>query len=116
MFYTIPTFHNPTGVVLSEDKSKRLIQMARKYDMIIVCDDVYNMLHYGKDSKAPKRLFAYDDPNDPDYKGNVVSNGSFSKILGPGYRVGWMEMCSRLEKKCNFIKRIYNECVVLFKG
>lgn len=68
MFYTVPTFHNPTGVTLSPEKSQKLIQLARKYDVIILCDDVYNLLHYGPDSKSPKRLFAYDEPSDQDYK------------------------------------------------
>ena len=51
MFYTVPTFHNPTGSLLSKEKSERLVQIARKYDVLIFCDDVYNMLHYGQGSK-----------------------------------------------------------------
>ena len=75
MFYTIPTFHNPTGVVLSPEKSKKLIQLARKYDFLILCDDVYNLLHYGPGSKSPKRLYAYDDPADSDFKVQIVKSG-----------------------------------------
>ena len=51
MFYTVPTFHNPTGSLLSAEKSKRLVAIARKYDVLIFCDDVYNLLHYGEGSK-----------------------------------------------------------------
>jgi DNA-binding transcriptional MocR family regulator len=60
----------------------------------VVCDDVYNLLYFtppDRDGKSPKRLFAYDDKKDPQYKGNVVSNGSFSKIFSPGVRLGWLE-------------------------
>lgn len=68
--------------------------MSRENDILITCDDVYNMLTYSNDS-PPKRLFAYDNREDVNYKGNVISNGSFSKILSPGVRVGWMECPSR---------------------
>lgn len=87
MLYSIPTFHNPTGTVLSEAKSKKLVEIARKFDILIVCDDVYNLLYFQDETSSelrtsPKRLFAFDNPNDPDYKGHVISNGSFSKLLG----------------------------------
>ena len=74
MFYTVPTFHNPTGAVLSPEKSKKLIALARKYDVLILCDDVYNLLHYGPDSKSPKRLFAYDNPKDQDFRVSSVQS------------------------------------------
>ncbi|XP_053684261.1 uncharacterized protein LOC128734221 [Sabethes cyaneus] len=102
VYYTMPTFHNPTGILFTEDTNKKLIRLARSADMLITCDDVYNLLHYkvneaGDDvmstRQPPKRLFAYDieDIEDNNWKGNVISNGSFSKILSPGVRLGWME-------------------------
>lgn len=94
MYYTIPTYHNPTGIIFSPHVCQSLIKLARQYDFLITCDDVYNILHY-KDCTAPKRLFAYDSTEDEDFKGNVISNGSFSKILGPGVRLGWLEMPKR---------------------
>lgn len=94
-YYTIPTFHNPTGILFSDEICRALIKLARKHDLLIVCDDVYNMLFYDDDS-APKRLLEYDDENDSDFKGNVISNGTFSKILSPGVRVGWMECPPRI--------------------
>lgn len=90
IYYTIPTFHNPTGLLFSEEVCKRLLELSREYDFLIACDDVYNLLHYC-DESSPKRLFSYDKIEDSDFKGNVISNGSFSKILSPGIRVGWME-------------------------
>ncbi len=73
MFYTIPTFHNPTGAILSPDKSSKLVDLARKYDFVVVCDDVYNLLHYGEYSVSPKRLYAYDNPSHPAYKVNAYT-------------------------------------------
>lgn len=82
------------------EKCKFLVDVARKLDMIVVCDDVYNLLYYGDDKNPPARLFSYDNPKDEDYKGgNIVSNGSFSKILAPGFRVGWLEAPQRVVTK-----------------
>lgn len=80
--------------------NKQLIRLARASDILVACDDVYNLLYYsvGKSEESsgaypPKRLFAYDieDIGTDDWQGNVISNGSFSKILSPGIRLGWME-------------------------
>lgn len=75
-----------------------LVKLARKYDILIACDDVYNLLTYD-DNIPPKRLYAYDEFEAHDFKGNVISNGTFSKILAPGVRVGWMECPPRIVDK-----------------
>jgi len=96
--YLVPTHHNPTGCCYSPAKCNQLIKLARQYDLLIICDDVYNALSYKVDEKRPKkfqpsppRLYSYDRKSDPDYKGNVISNGSFAKIVAPGLRIGWYE-------------------------
>uniref|UniRef100_A0A1B0CAU3 Aminotransferase class I/classII large domain-containing protein n=2 Tax=Lutzomyia longipalpis TaxID=7200 RepID=A0A1B0CAU3_LUTLO len=94
LYYAIPTFHNPTGVTLSREKCQNLVAMAREFDFLISCDDVYNLLYYTGES--PKRLFAYDRQSDEGYRGHIISNGSFSKILSPGIRIGWMECPKRI--------------------
>lgn len=102
-YYTIPTYHNPTGILFSEGKRSRkvvsqviiflleinnsLVKLARKFDILIACDDVYNLLPFDSDT-PPKRLYAYDSFDDSDYKGNVISNGTLSKLLSPGVRIG----------------------------
>ncbi|XP_073841741.1 uncharacterized protein isoform X2 [Musca autumnalis] len=96
MYYTIPTYHNPTGIRFSTEVCEALVKLTRKYDFLITCDDVYNILYY-KGTKAPTRLYAYDRKDDDSYRGNVISNGSFSKILGPGVRLGWMEVPKRMK-------------------
>ncbi|XP_017059112.1 2-aminoadipate transaminase [Drosophila ficusphila] len=96
IYYTIPTYHNPTGVLFSPEVCRGIVQLARKFDFLVVCDDVYNILHYGE-KPTHCRLMSYDDRNDPDFAGHVISNSSFSKILGPGVRVGWLEVPPRLK-------------------
>ncbi|KAI8341101.1 pyridoxal phosphate-dependent transferase [Chlamydoabsidia padenii] len=87
VLYCVPTHANPTGSVLPTNQRQRLVELARKYNVLVICDDVYDMLTYS-DEVPPKRLVAYDlDSVNP----VVISNGSFSKILAPGARIGWLE-------------------------
>lgn len=67
------------------------MKIAREYDVLVLTEDVYNTLAFDQAKGPPMRLFAYDRRTDEAYKGNVISNGTFSKILAPGVRVGWLE-------------------------
>lgn len=96
MLYLIPTYNNPRGHCMPPERCERLIKVARKFDILIFCDDVYNLLHFDAGSRAPPRLLTYDHTTDADYKGNVISNGTFSKILAPGLRLGWVEAGDRI--------------------
>ncbi|KAI9328318.1 pyridoxal phosphate-dependent transferase [Zopfochytrium polystomum] len=86
LLFLVPTFSNPNGVTLSMERRQKLVKLARKYDVLVVCDDVYHLLHFG--TTPPPRLVSFD--LDSDF-GNVISNQSFSKIMGPGVRLGWVE-------------------------
>ena len=81
--YTIPTFHNPAGVTLSADRREKLVDLAEEYDSLIVADEVYQMLSYGPSPPLPMTYY--------DNSARVLSLGSFSKILAPGLRLGWMQ-------------------------
>ncbi len=79
--YLIPEGHNPTGSRLSLEKRLRLIELARSFGVPLLEDDAYGMLTY--DEAAPPPLAALDSSW-------VFYLGSFSKILAPGFRVGWI--------------------------
>lgn len=81
IIYTIPTFHNPTGVSLEPDRRTELVALAAANGVRIIEDDVYRELTY--DGPAPKSLWSID----PD---TVIRLGTFSKSLAPGLRLGWM--------------------------
>ena len=81
LLYTIPTFHNPTGMCLEGERRARLLALAAQHDLLVVEDDVYRELAY--DDEAPQALWA----SDPTAR--VIRLGSFSKSLAPGLRVGW---------------------------
>src|SRR4029078_11002424 len=81
--YLIPTFQNPTGSTLPQQQRERLMQLAKEYDFIIVADEVYQLLNYTQ--RPPKSFSAYLDVE------NIISLGSFSKILAPGLRLGLLQ-------------------------
>jgi 2-aminoadipate transaminase len=80
--YTVPTFQNPTGCTLSKDRRKTLMDISEKWDLLIVEDDVYRDIAF-EEIELPS-LFSLDRG------GRVLSIGSFSKIMSPGLRLGWL--------------------------
>lgn len=83
---------------MSQSRREALVRVARKYDALVVADDVYDFLSWGAThptNPVPRqRLVDIDrviDGGPADRFGNVMSNGSFSKLIGPGCRVGWAE-------------------------
>ncbi len=84
LLYTIPTFHNPTGLTLSQAGREALIALARRHDLMIIEDDAYRDLYYDvEQGPLPSSLYALDED------GRVIRTGTFSKILAPGLRLGW---------------------------
>ena len=84
LLYTIPTYQNPNGSVLPLERRRRLIELAQRHGFTIIADEVYQLLHYGPPPPPPMATLD-DSPG-----GCVVSLGSFSKILSPGLRLGWV--------------------------
>ena len=83
LVYVIPSFQNPTGATLPEDRRRQLADLSRRHGFTVVADEVYQLLGYTETPPAP--MAAYLD------QGNIVSVGSFSKILAPGLRLGWLQ-------------------------
>jgi len=83
LLYTIPTFHNPTGCTLASTRRKKLVQLSREYNFLIVADEVYHLLAYS--SRPPPSMAKYTEA------ATVLTLGSFSKILAPGLRLGWIQ-------------------------
>jgi DNA-binding transcriptional MocR family regulator len=80
--YTIPTFHNPTGVSLTAERRRELVEFAQSEELLIVEDDAYRELSY--DGAAPPSLWSLAGP------GAVIRLGSFAKSLAPGLRTGFV--------------------------
>jgi len=88
----VPINHNPAGVTLSEAKRKKLLALAKEYDFKIIADEAYQQLNFDQKDVLP--LFYHDDPNDP----RVLSVNTFSKLIGPGTKVGWVQAHQKLLK------------------
>jgi len=80
--YSVPTFQNPGGVTLGLERRRRLVEIARERELLIVEDNPYGLLRYEGDSLPT--LYSLDGG---DY---VLYMGTFSKILSPGIRIGWV--------------------------
>ncbi|WP_455582039.1 aminotransferase-like domain-containing protein [Dysosmobacter sp.] len=82
LIYVIPTFQNPTGKTWSAARRKGLLALAERYRLPVLEDNPYGDLRYEGEDVAPLRAL--------DTSGIVTYMGSFSKILSPGIRLGWM--------------------------
>jgi DNA-binding transcriptional MocR family regulator len=82
--YTIPTFQNPSGRTLSQERREKLVEWAQRDNFLVVADEAYHFLPY---NQTPPGSFA----NYADDVEQVISVNSFSKILAPGLRLGWIQ-------------------------
>jgi 2-aminoadipate transaminase len=95
LIYTVPDGHNPLGVSVSREKRAHLVELARRYGVPIVEDDPYGLLSYDGPPAAPMR--ALDERW-------VFYVGSFSKILAPAVRAGWVVAPEELMPHLSIIK------------
>ncbi len=100
--YTTPTFQNPTGVTLSNERRRALIEVASRHNLPIIEDDPYGELYY--DDERPRPLAAFDVEKHGKLR-NVVYVSTFSKLLSPGLRVGWVAAPSNLVSKLVQVKQ-----------
>ncbi len=97
MIYIIPTFQNPTGRTLSLERRKRVAELSEKYGVVVAEDDPYHDLRYAGNALPTIKSF--------DQAGWVAFMGSFSKVISPGLRVGYLIAEPRLLRKCVVAKQ-----------
>lgn len=91
LIYTVPEFQNPTGKTLSLERRKRLVDLANRYDVAILEDSPYREIRYEGERLPAIKSF--------DTQGRVIHLGSFSKILAPGFRLGWVAAAPEIVTK-----------------
>jgi 2-aminoadipate transaminase len=105
LIYVIPNFQNPSGITLSLEKRKALVELACSHKLLIVEDDPYGELFF--DHKLANQLLpvkAFDE------EGVVLYLSTFSKILSPGLRAGWMIAPERVIEQIDMVKQAADLC------
>jgi 2-aminoadipate transaminase len=100
--YALPNFQNPAGVTMPEANRRRLVDLAGEYDFLVLEDDPYGELRYVGDHIAPIKSF--------DDEGRVIYMSTFSKILSPGLRVGWVLAEPTILRKLIIAKQSTDVC------
>ncbi|MBI3495674.1 MAG: PLP-dependent aminotransferase family protein [Proteobacteria bacterium] len=105
LLFDVPDFHNPTGVTMSADRRKRLVELAERYDFVIVEDDPYRRIRFEGSPVPPIKTF--------DRTGSVVGLGTVSKILAPGLRIGWVNATPDIVRRMAAHKSDHGTCPLL---
>ena len=100
LIYTLPTFQNPTGVVMSPERRRRLLLLARRYQTPILEDDPYSEVYF--EGKQPQPLKSLDTHS------QVIYLSTFSKILAPGLRVAWLAAAEPMIERLTLHKQIFD--------
>lgn len=103
LLYTIPNFHNPGGVTMSLERRERLVEIAHAHELLIVEDNPYGQIRFEGDPLPS--LWELDDG-----AGWVIYLSTFSKILSPGLRVGWVAAPASVLRKMNLGKQAADLC------
>jgi DNA-binding transcriptional MocR family regulator len=98
--YTLPTFQNPTGVMLSSERRRRLLGLSRRYQIPIVEDDPYGEIYFGATEPAPLKA--------QDTRGHVLYLSTYSKILAPGLRVAWLAAPEQMIERLSLHKQVFD--------
>src|SRR3954454_14184788 len=100
--YTIPSFQNPAGVTMSLPRRRRLVEIARERELLVLEDNPYGLLRYEGDPLPTLRSLDGGD--------FVIYLGTFSKILSPGIRLGWTAAPGPVLEKMNVGKQAADLC------
>jgi len=106
LLYITPYFHNPAGLLYSSDRKDQLIRTLQGTDIPLIEDDAYGDLYFFEEDRDRLRPIKAINPEGID----VCYTGSFSKILGPGLRLGWMLVPEEIYGKCELIKQSADAC------
>lgn len=110
LFYVTPNFHNPAGIVYTEERRKELMEVLSGSDIILLEDDAYGDLYFDDSAVSLVRpMKSYKN-----FNVEVIYTGSFSKIIGPGLRLGYMLASPEIFDKAESIKQALDACTSNF--
>ncbi|MBB1200888.1 PLP-dependent aminotransferase family protein [Enterobacteriaceae bacterium 89] len=99
--YIVPTFGNPSGTTLSKERREKLVKLAAQHDFVIIEDDPYGAISFTEERE--KTLFQ--TAAEMGDRESVVYTSTFSKILAPGLRVGWIVLPEWMKQKVAIVKQ-----------
>lgn len=105
IIYVIPNFQNPTGITLSPEKRKALLELAERFHLLVVEDDPYGEVCF--DAGLMDHLIPI---KSMDREGHVIYLSTFSKILSPGLRTGWVVASQPIIEKIDLTKQTSDLC------
>ena len=97
--YTMPTYQNPTGISMPQNKREELLYLCKDKDCIIIEDSIEEEMNYWGKAYIPIKSI--------DKNGQVIYLGTFTKILAPGLRIGWIIGTSECIKKLTVLKSVF---------
>ena len=104
--YLTPNFNNPAGTLYTNERKRELVTILKENDLLLVEDDAYGDLYF--DEEAGKRVVPIKALYEDELK--ICYTGSFSKILGPGFRLGWMLVPEEIYRKAELVKQSIDAC------
>ena len=102
LVYLIPTFGNPSGALLSLERRRKVLELAVRYNTVVVEDDPYGDLYFNAPPPPSLLALSHEVPGSRDW---LAHCGSLSKVLSPGLRVGWMIAPAELLGKATMCKQ-----------
>lgn len=108
--YVTPNYHNPAGIIYTPERKKELLEVLSGTGIILLEDDAYSDLYFNEAEKhltKPMKSYGYKNVD-------IIYTGSFSKILGPGFRLGYMLSSQEIFEKAESIKQALDACTSNF--
>ena len=108
--YITPNFHNPAGIIYSLERKRQILEVLDGTGIVLLEDDAYSDLYFKDEDKYLTKSIK----SITGYNVEVIYTGSFSKILGPGFRLGWMLASPEIFEKGENIKQALDACTSNF--
>lgn len=108
--YVTPNFHNPAGIIYTPERKQALLDVLDGTDIILLEDDAYNDLYFYDDDQRLTMPMKFSSNRNVE----IIYTGSFSKILGPGFRLGYMLASPEIFEKAETIKQALDACTSNF--
>ncbi|MGB7785024.1 MAG: PLP-dependent aminotransferase family protein, partial [Salinimicrobium sp.] len=108
--YVTPNYHNPAGIIYTPERKKALLEVLSGTGIILLEDDAYSDLYFNEDEKHLTKSMKSLGVQDVE----IIYTGSFSKILGPGFRLGFMLSSEEIFEKAETVKQAMDACTSNF--